>query len=617
MTKPTAHVPAPTLELRDGVPVSTAFDDVYFSRAGGAAETEYVFLHGNGLPKRWQEKNAFTVGELGFGTGLNFLVTLKAFRETANIQARLHYIAIEKFPFMPEQLRELLAQQPELAMQVEELLAVYPLRLPGIHRLHLGNVSLTLCFGDVLEMLREINSPIDAWYLDGFSPAKNGEMWDENMYQHMQRLSAPDATVATFTAASHVRRGLKAAGFTVTKTKGFGHKREMSSGVFEGGVAKHCVASHGEPAGRGFGGKAPINKIIIIGAGIAGATLARALAERGYAVTILEHYAIASGASGNAAGVLFPQITKQWGLASDWYFTAYSYALRQLRHWQSQGLVFEHAACGMLRLPRHADEEMLLQHLADTHGLDASIVHWLGRDAASAQAGVSLQTGAAFFPEGTWLNPAQLCAALVQHKHITLRAQTGVKSLARVGECWQLTLAGGEVLETKYCCMTAAHESAALLGNYGLKLGAVGGQVSMFNAADAASPLRSILCHSGYVIPVGGRILVGATYHREDMLSVTAERHDENRAALNEILPGWMHSDAVDGRSSARATTPDRLPYVGALNDGLYVSTGHGSRGLLSAPLAAEMIASRIAGETSPVSVALQHITRPLRFNKA
>ena len=640
MTQPTAHVPMPALEMRDGMPVSSAFDDVYFSREGGVAETAHVFLQGNGLPERWHHNadgveylrvvqgqrprpQPFTIAELGFGTGLNFLVTMKAFRAHAHPTARLYYIAIEKFPFTPEQLSALLAQQPELAAEAAELLAAYPLRLPGLHRMHFGNVMLTLCFGDVGAMLEEMQAPIHAWYLDGFSPAKNPEMWGEALYRQMQRLSVAGTSFATFTAASYVRRGLEAVGFSVKKTAGFGRKREMSVGVFEGMVPPHGEACHDAPcvagvnALGGHGVKAPFNHILVVGAGIAGATLARALAERGCLVTVLERGTVASGASGNAAGVWFPQITKQWGTPSAWYFAAYGYALHQQKRWHAQGLEFTHASCGMLRLPRHADEEMLLTHLNETHGLDARIVHWLSREEASAQSGVALQTGAAFFPAGTWLNPQQLCSALLQHAHITVRDHAPVQALTRAGDGWRVTLANGEAMETAQCCITAAHESTVLLADYGINLGCVGGQVSAFLRNDAAAPLRSILCHSGYVIPTANHLLAGATYHRDDLLSVTAARHDENRAALAAILPTMPPLEVVGGRSSIRATTPDRLPFIGAVDDGLYVATGFGSRGLLSAPLAAEIIASAIAGEPPPVTAALLRALNPLRFTKA
>ncbi|MFZ4541169.1 MAG: bifunctional tRNA (5-methylaminomethyl-2-thiouridine)(34)-methyltransferase MnmD/FAD-dependent 5-carboxymethylaminomethyl-2-thiouridine(34) oxidoreductase MnmC [Rickettsiales bacterium] len=623
MTLSNAHLDEPELELRDDdTPVSAVFGDVYFSRAGGIQETTHVFLKGNGLPNRWQGRERFTIGELGFGTGLNFLVTLKRFQETAGPHTTLHYVAVEKFPLSVGRLKEILALQPELEKKTAELLATYPLRLPGMHRVKLGNVYLTLCFGDVAELLPQWDVAVDAWYLDGFSPAKNAAMWDEAVLAQVGRLSAPGATFATFTAAGAVKRGLQAAGFAVEKVGGFGHKREMLVGSYapavpEGSIAPYAAltpAASGSPWNAAHGSCQGL--VVIIGAGIAGATLARALAERGKRVAVLERNAIASGASGNAAAVLFPQITKQWNASTDWYFTAYGFALRQLRRWTSDGLAFAHGQPAMLRLPRHAEEEAQLRTLNDVLGLDKSIVHWVEREVASAQAGMELTTGAAFFPDGAWISPPQLCAALLQHDHIMLREGDAVESLHRSGEDWVVTLACGEEMLASQVCVASAQESAALLSDYGLRLNAVGGQVSEFAANDVVASLRSILCHKGYIIPRGATYLVGATYHRENMLMVTEARHAENIAELETVLPGWFRGEVTVGRSSMRATTPDRMPYVGAVDDGLYVSTGHGSRGMLSGPLAAEMIAGAICQEMSPVSARLVQAVRPFRFTK-
>ncbi len=694
----TAHLPAPDLAFADATPVSQAFDDVYFSRGGGVAEATHVFLAGNGLPARWQDHmiegglapyprhedgvtpaacgspwkatqaiaearhrlvhRCFTIAELGFGSGLNFLVTWKAFCETAPAGVTLHYIAIEKYPFTLAQLRAVLALQPELSAHAEKLISVYPLRLPGIHRVHLPRAVLTLCFGDVSAMLAALRSDdinmrspkdepraagvkggvsppslklkIDAWFLDGFSPAKNPAMWSEEVLAQVGRLSAPNATVATFTVASHVRRGLEAAGFTIEKVPGFGHKREMSIGILERGIAPYAPEGADPlPAGsltlradkkssdddRRAGGKAPDHNILVIGAGIAGATVAAALAARGYAVTVLERVTTASGASGNAAGVLFPQLSKRWTPASAWYFTAYGFALRQLQQWKS--LRFEHGEIGMLRLPRHDEEAQQLQGIQSSLGLDPSIVHWMERAQASEQAGMELASGGAFFPQGTWISPFGLCHALLQHPLITLQPYQAVAALKPDGDGWAVTLTDGQVLTADGCVVTAAQESAALLSDYGLRLSAVGGQVSEIAAGDVAAPLRTILCHKGYIIPCGDRYLVGATYHREDMTTVSDTHHATNLAELEAILPDWCNGTVMGGRSAMRATTPDRLPNVGALAAGLYVSTGHGSRGLLSAPLAAEMIASEMAGEVAPVSAALAAAVNPLRFKKS
>ena len=587
------------LAMRDGTPVSQAFEDIYFSRDGGIAEATYVFIEGNGLVARWEKEPSFTIAELGFGTGLNLLVALKQFRATTASGATLHYMGFEQFPFKREVLAELLALQPELADEAAELLAAYPLRLPGVHRIHLQQVVLTLFIGEVAAMMPEMTSAVDAWFLDGFAPAKNPAMWEDEVLAWVGQQSAPGATFATFTAAGSVKRRLQAAGFTVEKIPGFGHKREMLVG------RKEEVSSLPKPQQK---------NIIVIGAGIAGATLAHALAVRGHRVIVVERGVVANGASGNAAAVLFPQLTKRWNQSTAWYFTAYGFMLRQLARWRDAGLSFASETPGMLRLPRHADEEKQLRALNETLGLDTAIVHWLERDTASALAGIELLTGAAYFPQGAWVNAPSLCAALLQHKNIMLHEQVTVEKMVREGKEWRMTQADGEALTANVVCVAAAEESAALLDDYGLKLNSVGGQLTEFSADDVATPLRSILCHKGYVVPLTNSYLIGATYHREDMKIVNEARHAENTAELEKVLPGWFRGKATGGRSSLRATTPDRMPYIGALDEGLYVSTGHGSRGLLSAPLGAEMIASAISREQSPVSTVLAAAVNPQRF---
>lgn len=612
------HVPHPALEIRDGTPVSGVFDDVYFSRDGGIAETEYVFLRGNGLPERFTDHAHFKIMELGFGTGLNFLVTWRAFIEHAPAHTHLHYFSLEKFPLTPAQLAEALAAYPELAELTSQLIAAYPLRLPGFHRIHLPRVTLTLGFGEAEVLLaaltchRSLVTPsarsamtgIHAFFLDGFAPAKNAAMWSEPIFDAIAAMAAPDATFATFTAAGFVRRGLAARGFAVEKIPGFGHKREMLVGK------KSSVKK--QPTGLWT----LDSELLVLGAGIAGATTARALAERGFRVTVLERGTVASGASGNAAGVLFPQLTKRWTPSAAWYFAGYSFALMQLARWKADGLSFAHAQCGMLRLPRHEAEEAQLHTLHETLGLDASIAHWVEADEAQRHAGVALTTGGAWFPQGTWLAPGELCAALLSHPNITLREHTHATALTREGAVWRVATHTGEIFKATHCVLATAHDTASL-SPHPLTLNAVGGQVSIFNAADVSSPLRTILCHKGYVIPAGERVLIGATYnHGDASCDVTDENHTKNMAEVETFLPGWLHGEPQAGRTALRATTPDRLPYVGALAEGLYVSAGHGSRGLLSAPLAAEIIASAIAGELPPVAPELLAAVNPLRVKR-
>lgn len=220
---------------------SQRYDDIYFSAQGGLAEKNYVFLGGNDLPARWVGRGAFTVCETGFGTGLSFLATWKAFSETCAPGQRLDYVGIEKHPLAPEEIRAALGGwRAEIGEGIfDGFLESYPLRTPGFHRniypLNGGAcLTLTLVFEDVNAGLPEFDAPagVDAWFLDGFTPAKNPQMWSETLFSEMARLSAPGARFATFTAAGAVRRGLEAAGFRVEKRPGFGYKHDMLAGVF-------------------------------------------------------------------------------------------------------------------------------------------------------------------------------------------------------------------------------------------------------------------------------------------------------------------------------------------------------------------------------------------------
>jgi tRNA 5-methylaminomethyl-2-thiouridine biosynthesis bifunctional protein len=229
MSRPSDSQPAALVaaELRlcdDGVPFSERFDDVYFSAAGGLEETRHTFLLGNGLPQRWRYAEHFTIVEAGFGTGLNFLATWQAWSESARAGARLHYVSVEKHPLSPVDLGRIWASWPELATLARELIGVYPPPVPGFHRLHVdgGRVALTLLFGDATAMLERLDTRADAFFLDGFAPARNPDMWTDALFAELRRVAATGATLATYSVAGGVRRGLTNAGFRVEKRAGYG-----------------------------------------------------------------------------------------------------------------------------------------------------------------------------------------------------------------------------------------------------------------------------------------------------------------------------------------------------------------------------------------------------------
>ena len=217
----------------DGTPVSAAYGDVYHSAAGGPAQARHVFLAGNGLPARWQGRARFSILETGFGLGLNFLTTWHAWRNDPQASAELAFISLEKHPFSAPDLAVAHAVWPEYAELAAELRAAWPDLTPGAHGLSLdgGRVQLRLCFGDAQELLPTLAVAVDAFYLDGFSPARNPDMWSPGVCAQLASKALPGATLATWSVAGSVRRALQSAGFSVGKQPGFAGKRQMLVGA--------------------------------------------------------------------------------------------------------------------------------------------------------------------------------------------------------------------------------------------------------------------------------------------------------------------------------------------------------------------------------------------------
>jgi len=268
------------LEWHEGQPYSVQFGDIYFSRESGIAETRHVFLKHNRLEERWKllaADSLFVIGETGFGVGLNFLCAWQLWLQTAPTGGRLHFVSTELHPLSAQDLRTALQLWPELQPLVEELLAQYTMLTPGWQRMNFeqGRVTLTLLVGDARETLPQLKASVDAWFLDGFAPAKNPEMWGDSIFQTIAKLSNANATFATFTSAGAVNRGLQAAGFKVEKGAGFGRKREILYGSLHPTKAPRTLQE---------------KNAIIIGGGIAGAASAHSLACRGWQVTLIERH---------------------------------------------------------------------------------------------------------------------------------------------------------------------------------------------------------------------------------------------------------------------------------------------------------------------------------------
>ena len=641
-----------------GTPVSRAFDDVYFSNDNGLEETRYVFLNGNQIPVRFAEhsRDLFIVAESGFGTGLNFLTLWQAFDDFCNAHPhatlkRLHFISCEKFPLTQTDLVAAHAHWPELAPWAEQLQQQWPQALPGCQRLLFngGKVTLDLWLGDINALINtfddSLNAQVDAWFLDGFAPAKNPEMWTPELFAAMARLARPGGTLATFTAAGFVRRGLQEAGFTVAKRKGFGHKREMLTGVMEQTIdLPHSQPWYARPA-------ASSHDVALVGGGVASAVLALALLRRGWNVSLYcADAAPALGASGNRQGALYPLLNQHDPALATFFPAAFTFARRL---YDQLPVMFEHDWSGVLQLGWDSKSAEKIAQMLNM-GLPHDIAYGVDQAQAQQLAGVDTQWGGIFYPQGGWFSPSQLTSNLLEYAQtLGLRVHWlhRVTQLEPRDDSWTLQFSDQPAVQHAQVVLANGHALLEIDQSKDLPVYAVAGQVSHVPTTSLLGSLKTVLCYDGYLTPVSPTFkthCIGASYHRGD--TATAFRLDdqqENRQRLIDCLPDaeWpLQVDISDNeaRNGVRCATRDHLPMSGSAPDyektltqyadlpeqrvrgeniteapthrGLFVLGALGSRGLCSAPLAAEVLAAQMSDEPQPLDTTTLSAMNPNRY---
>lgn len=586
------------LTWRDGLPYSGRFDDVYFSADSGLQETRHVFLQGNRLAERFAALSpgeTFGIGETGFGTGLNFLCAWQAFERHAPSGASLDFFSVEKFPLEPDELRAALALWPELRVHAEALLARWRRRVPGWNRwaFSAGRVRLTLACCDVMEALPRLpEGAVDAWFLDGFSPAKNPEMWAQPVLDGLARASRGGATLATYTSAGWVRRGLQQAGFEAERTAGFGRKREMLRGAF--------------PSVNETRRRAP-ESALVIGGGVAGCAAAHALAQRGMRVTLLERAPrLAGAASGNPLGILHARFGASDNPLHRFVLASYGHALALF----DEVLPADGEArgeCGLLQLDFSPEEHRRITRLAQREW-PAHLLRVVDAAEASELAGVEMTCGGLWFPGGGWLVPPALCGRLADDAGIDRRFLREATELTRTGAGWRASGAewSSEAEVAVVCC---AHSALRLQPFAQFPLTAVRGQVSLVPATDTSRALRAVVCGEGYCAPaLRGAHVIGATHgFSDEALDVRSADHADNLMKLAAHAPvlraalGDVDAATLEGRAAVRCSAPGAVPLIGEVRPGLYCSLAHGTRGLLTAGLAGEIIAAHAAGQLAPL----------------
>ncbi|MCG8610694.1 MAG: FAD-dependent 5-carboxymethylaminomethyl-2-thiouridine(34) oxidoreductase MnmC [Pseudomonadales bacterium] len=526
-------------------PESNTFGDVYFSRDDGKAESEYVFLQQNNLSERWQELKeqnipfSFTIVETGFGTGLNFLNAIALWRNfdfAPNQQ--LHFVSAEKYPIRKADLaRALLTRWPELQDDVERLLSIYPPSLRGVHRREFAtNINLTLVFEDAFIGFNNLQFTADAWFLDGFAPSKNPELWQTDLLGTLGCKSKHGTTFSTFSAVGVIRRSLIQNGFRVEKVKGFGRKREMLRGIFERSQLQaeklDQIENLPETPRRVQPKQAPWfvdaesnyprsslqttpPNIAIIGAGLAGCFTARALNRRGASTTVFDlHASPGQEASGNPQGILYTKPGATYAPSTQFGLLALTYSQHVLTELAAFLPQIWHPT-GVLQLAYQEKEKVQQQKLITQNNYPNQLLHPVSPEEASIIAGIDIPHSGIFYPESGWVRPAELCKALLTDPIVFIGNDRVVDISNESNDLWTLTTASG-TRHSGFTHVVIANSSSAkqFRETSHLPLKPIRGQTSLTPSTPYSGQLKTAVCAKGYIEPAQKAVKRHAPFER-------------------------------------------------------------------------------------------------------
>jgi tRNA 5-methylaminomethyl-2-thiouridine biosynthesis bifunctional protein len=633
-----------------GAPFSERYGDVYASRNGALEQARHVFLGGNELPARWRGRDQFVILETGFGLGTNFLATWQAWRDDPHRPRRLHFVSIERHPLSAGDLAR--CAPASLGALAAELARAWPPPLSGLHRRTFedGAVTLTLGLGDARTLIPEMMLGADSFFLDGFAPERNPDLWDASLLKALARLARPGAMLSTWTVARTVRDALTAGGFEVQLRAGFGTKRHMLAARY----APRFRTRRHEPPSPYCGRR----EAIVIGAGLAGCCSAAALARRGWQVTLIENGAVAAcGASALPSGLLHPTLAIDDSHAARLLRAGFLFSRRQLnelrdrisdpprhRPCTDQPLMAQSGALQLVGDGLRDDPwaERLLQQRWPTR-----FVRWCSADEAGDMTGLRPRRGGLWFEDGAIVSAARWCQALLASAP-AIRLHTDSQAVAvtrhsstRQGSAWLVESRGRTIVEAPIVVVACAMDAPRLLQTRFAPVRPIRGRITRL-AAGELTGLRAGITGLGYVLPgLDGRVSVGATYEpiESDQGPGIADQsaHETNLARLRKLLDSAAPVRVDGGFDGVRCVATDRMPLAGAVPDenealaagarlqgahlsdlprrgGLYGSFALGSRGLALAPLLGELIACLVEGEPLPLERSLASTVDPARY---
>lgn len=652
------------------VPLSSEFGDVYFSKTDGLAESRHVFIDGNDLTNSLTNlKNfeRFVIGEIGFGTGLNFLAIWQLWQQIRpDNHSHLHIITTEKFPLRKTDLEQALSVWTELAGLSQQLIDNYPPPLAGCHRLNWFDERLTidLWLGDATSSLSQVTGQgkVDAWLLDGFAPSCNQELWSESLLAQIARLSKPHTTLATFSVASAVKQGLKHQGFTLAKRKGFGKKREMLTASFQPKLTSTNFCEvyfrynrkikpffvtlpftdtfesrrrQRRKANNVKGFELPnfsaITKplsVAVIGAGVAGLSSAYALAARGHKVTIFDKDEPLAGASGNIRGFLAPKLTSLKRLETNLHAIGYLASCRFYPYLTAQTGIEILQTTGCLDLLSH--NRLQLDEVKD---FPIEFARLLTAEQAKEMTGFDIGQ-AIFLPNAGLITTANFAQAVLCHPNISFQTE---ELTYFQQDCDQVLLTFTErqqFFDHVILCM--ALDTCDFLPTI-KRFNHSRGQVTWFAVDEHDKsqlpklPLKYGSYYASFSENSKRHVMLGASFVRDTLDTTPAVvDHQMNVADLAGAVPDLVNNTDIftveknishwQGRASIRSQTVDYLPLVGQVWQAGYESKSRvwsfsalGSKGYAYAPICSELLAGLMCGEVLPLANKMVNSLSPNR----
>jgi len=603
------------------VPVSKQFGDVYFSKDNGLLETRHVFLNGNDLPERLsnlQPFEYFSVGETGFGTGLNILALWQLWQQVRpNNHSHLHAISVEKFPLSKTDLIRALNVWPELKPIANQLIAQYPHPIAGCHRLSFPEerFSLDLWLGDAHDVFPSMakTSSVNAWFLDGFAPACNPDIWEEQVLNHIVRLSGVGTTFSSFSVAGVLKRGLTQHGISISRPRGYKHKREMLKAIWlpaepentSDAVDTQSVLNQNQPDQVLHAFKQ--RQIAIIGAGIAGLTSAWAFAERGHEVTLYDQSEPLAGGSGNPLALLNPKLCPIEQSPEHLMTLAWQHALQHYPKFQAFRPIQVH--------------QLALKKAEDLLDLEQQYPADLLTAETAADSALITEYPSLNLTEAGAVSPHQLKDQILAHPLIQFVQANITQIHPEHNELFnEQAQSLGQFDHVIVCC---ARHTAAFFEQYPV-LKPIRGQVSWVENTTQPLTLNQAYSYGGYCMQLDAQqLILGASFYpNRDDSHVLLEDHVHNYELIHSVFPHYAQSlpdvTTWQGRASVRAQSLDYFPLLGKMSEQseIYSFAGLGSKGFLFAPLCSEILAAQILKEACPVPESLLQKLSPTRFHK-